>query len=109
MAAIFANTPDPPYIAVVFTSQLSADRDGYDEMAVKMFEFAMRRPGCLGAETARGSDGFGITVAYFADEDAVAEWKLDVEHLAAQRLGKDRWYSRYRVRIARVERAYGGP
>jgi heme-degrading monooxygenase HmoA len=105
----FADTPDPPYIAVVFSSQRSADTDGYDAMAAKMFEIAMRQPGCLGAETARGPDGFGITVAYFSNEDAVAAWRNDVGHLAAQRLGKDRWYSHYRVRVARVERAYAGP
>ena len=27
-----------------------------------------KQPGCLGAETARGENGIGITVAYFTDE-----------------------------------------
>jgi len=27
----------------------------------------------------------------------------------AQRLGKERWYSHYKLRIAKVERAYSGP
>jgi heme-degrading monooxygenase HmoA len=105
----FADTPQPPYVAVVFSSQLNGNGEGYDEMAAKMFQIAVGQPGCLGAETARGADGFGITVAYFKNEDAVRAWKEDVGHLAAQRLGKERWYSHYRVRVARVERAYAGP
>jgi hypothetical protein len=27
----------------------------------------------------------------------------------AQRLGKERWYSHYELRVAKVERAYSGP
>jgi len=77
-------------------------------MADAMLKAAMAQPGCLGAETERGADRFGITVAYFEDEDAVKALE-DVRHLAAQRLGKDRWYAHYRVRVARVERAYAGP
>jgi len=29
--------------------------------------------------------------------------------LVAQRLGKERWYSHYELRVAKVERAYAGP
>jgi len=109
MVSGFANTPEPPYVAVMFTSQRSGASDGYDEMAAEMFRIAMEQSGCLGAETARNPDGFGITIAYFAHEDAVRAWREDVRHAAAQRLGRERWYSQYRVRIARVERAYDGP
>ena len=35
-------------------------------------------------------------------------WKRNAEHLQAQRLGRSQWYGRYELRIARVERAYGG-
>jgi heme-degrading monooxygenase HmoA len=29
------------------------------------------------------------------------------EHSAAQRLGRERWYEAYELRVCRVERAYG--
>jgi len=29
------------------------------------------------------------------------------EHVVAQRLGRERWYDAYRVRVATVERHYG--
>ena len=74
-----------------------------------MFDLALKQAGCLGAETARGADGIGITVAYFTDEASIQHWKQNAQHLVAQRLGKERWYSHYELRIAKVERAYAGP
>jgi heme-degrading monooxygenase HmoA len=105
----FAVTPKPPYYAVIFTSQRTHGDNGYDAMASAMFELAMKQPGCLGAEHARGSGGLGITVAYFTDEAAISNWKQNAQHLAAQRLGKARWYSHYQIRVAKVERCYSGP
>ena len=109
MAEGFAPTPEPPYYAVIFTSQRRPEDEGYAAMATAMMELALRQPGCLGAESARAANGFGITVSYFADEASIHAWKQEVRHLAAQRLGKERWYSHYELRVARVERAYSGP
>ena len=105
----FANTPEPPYYAVIFTSKKSADERGYAAMSQAMMTRALAHPGCLGAETARGANGLGITVAYYKDEASVAAWKADGPHDAAQRLGRERWYEHYELRFARVERAYSGP
>jgi heme-degrading monooxygenase HmoA len=109
MADGFATTPQPPYYAVIFTSLRTEGDHGYEAMADAMFELALQQPGCLGAESARGPDGLGITVSYFADEASIRAWKQNAKHLVAQRLGRERWYSHYELRIARVERAYGGP
>lgn len=109
MASRFANLPSPPYYIVAFSSQRTEGDNGYGAMADAMFQLAMQHPGCLGAESARGPDGFGITNAYFTDEASIMSWKSDVQHLAAQKLGQDRWYDHYELRIAKVERAYGGP
>jgi len=106
----FAKTPEPPYYAVIFTSQRTeVDNNGYDAMAQAMLALALERPGCLGAESTRNGDGLGITVAYFVDEGSIRAWQQNARHLVAQRLGKERWYSHYELRVAKVERAYSGP
>lgn len=105
----FAMTPEPPYYAVIFTAQRTAPDPAYDVLAEAMFALAAQHPGCLGAEHARDASGLGITVAYFTDDAAIRAWKQNAEHLAAQRLGIARWYSRYHIRVAKVERAYWGP
>jgi heme-degrading monooxygenase HmoA len=105
----FASTPDPPYYAVIFTSQRTEGDYGYAAMAQTMYELSLEQPGCLGAESTRGEDGLGITVSYFADEASIGAWQQNARHLVAQRLGKERWYSHYELRVAKVERAYCGP
>ena len=82
MHAGFANTPPPPYYAVIFTSRRTEGDQGYEEMAEAMFELAQKQPGCLGAESVRGADGLGITVAYFIDEASISAWKQNTRHRA---------------------------
>jgi len=106
----FAPLPEPPYYAVIFSAKRSdEDEPGYSAMAARISELALAHPGCIGMETTRNEDGIGITVSYFRDEAAVLSWKADTKHLIAQQLGKNRWYSHYRLRVAKVERHYEGP
>jgi heme-degrading monooxygenase HmoA len=103
----FACTPSPAYLAVIFTSQRQGDDDGYGVTADRMVELAAQQPGFLGVESTRDGDGFGITVSYWTDDAAVLAWKHQVEHADARRRGREHWYERYALRVARVERAYG--
>ncbi len=106
----FAPLPDPPYFAVIFTAQRNdADEPGYAAMAARMEELAARQPGYIGVESARDAAGLGITVSYWSDEASLLAWKAEASHMAAQALGKKRWYSHYSLRVARVERHYEGP
>lgn len=102
---MIARTPEPPYVAVVFTSVRTDDTDGYDAMAAAMETLVRSQPGFLGMESARAD--VGITVSYWATEDDARAWKRVAEHVAAQRLGRERWYADYRVRVANVTRDYG--
>ncbi len=103
----FAKTPEPPYYAVIFSS-VRGD-NGYTQVAERMVELAFQQPGFLGVESVRGTDGFGITVSYWTSEEAIAAWKTNVEHLAAQEKGKQKWYEHYELRVAKVKRAYAKP
>ena len=100
-------TPEPPYYAVIFSSQrTAADADGYAAAAAEMQRLAAAQPGFLGLESARDADGFGITVSYWRSLDDIAAWKAHADHRAAQSSGRSRWYARYTLRISRVDRAY---
>jgi heme-degrading monooxygenase HmoA len=103
--ASIASTPEPPYVAVIFTSIRNPVENGYAETADAMFELARDQDGYLGVEFAR--EGLGITVSYWRDENAARAWKQVAEHLVAQRRGRDGWYYDYRVRVATVFRDYG--
>ena len=99
-----ANTPKPPYYAVIFTSVRTHIDDGYGQTASRMLTLAEQQPGYLGAESAR--EDVGITVSYWADLASIKHWKANIEHQQAQKLGKKQWYSAFKVRISKVERDY---
>ncbi|VAX38577.1 Uncharacterized protein YqjZ [hydrothermal vent metagenome] len=105
---LFAHTPEPPYLAVIFSSSRHAKpNDGYDMMAEEMLILAAQQPGFLGVETSRDEQGFGITVSYWSNRKSIANWKQQTDHLAAQQQGKTEWYKEYHVRICCVEEEYG--
>jgi len=70
-----------------------------------METLAKEQPGYLGIESVR--EGLGITVSYWSDLDSIRRWKANLDHLEAQRLGREQWYTSFKVRIARVDRDYG--
>ena len=110
MSAGFAKLPAPPYYAVIFSSQRTAAAEAeYAATAERLFELVQGQPGFLGAESTRGADGFGITVAYFDTPENIARWRAHAEHAAARERGKSEWYSHVELRIAKVERAYTPP
>jgi heme-degrading monooxygenase HmoA len=109
MSDAFAATPKSPYYIVAFSSIRANGDHGYSAMADAMEALAKTQAGYLGIEHARREDGFGITNSFWADEAALLNWKAQVQHLYAQRMGIERWYLHYELRIAKVERAYSGP
>ena len=94
-----------PYYAVVFSTILTDNVEGYEAMANKMELLAKKQPGYLGVESARNS--IGITISYWSSLEAIAAWKNNVEHIEARELGRSKWYKKYRLRICKVEREYG--
>ncbi len=102
---MIAHTPTPPYYAVIFSNLRTEIEEGYGEMADEMVRLAELQPGYLGHESVR--DGLGITVSYWANLDAIRNWKQQADHLFAQRMGREKWYAGYKTRICLVERDYG--
>ena len=101
---MLAKTPVPPYYAVIFSTVLSNDIEGYEETALRMESLAKEQEGYLGIESAR--DKIGITVSYWNSLEAISKWKHNAEHSLAREQGRRQWYKKYHLRICKVERAY---
>lgn len=102
---MIANTPKPPYYAVIFTSVRTEGDNGYEAMAEKMVALAQQQDGFLGVESARNE--IGITVSYWRDLDSIKKWKEHSEHQIARKYGREIWYEAFKTRIAKVESDYG--
>ena len=101
---MIAQTPVPPYYAVIFTSVRTDGDQGYAEMADQMVELASLQDGFLGVESARND--VGITVSYWRDLASIQKWKEHTEHALAREKGRTVWYSQFKTRICLVERDY---
>jgi len=102
---MIASTPKPPYYAVIFSTIRTNVDEGYTETAIRMEVLAKQQAGYLGIESARSE--IGITVSYWKSLDAIMKWRNNVEHTIAREKGKVLWYTKYQLRICKVERDYG--
>ncbi len=94
-------------IAVIFSSiRTQADDEGYAAAADEMARLAAEQPGYCGIISARESDGCGITVSYWADEDAAKAWRDQPDHARIRELGRGKWYASYTLDVAKIARSY---
>jgi len=95
----------PSYYAVIFSTEMTENTQGYLESAKRMEVLAKQQKGFLGIESARNE--IGITVSYWESIEAITQWKNNIEHTEVRELGRAKWYKKYQLRICKVEREYG--
>lgn len=101
---MIANTPEPPYYAVIFTNIGTNFNTEYESLAKRMVALAKEQPGFLGYESARNE--LGITISYWTDLESIRNWKMNTEHVLAQEKGRQYFYTTYKTRICKVEKDY---
>ena len=93
--------------AVIFVSlRRDVDDAGYAAASAAMAALAASQPGYRGIDSARGADGIGITVSYWADDAAAIAWRDQPDHAAIRDRGRAIWYDWYTMTVARVDRSY---
>ena len=93
-----------PYYAVIFASVRTEVEDGYIETNAELEKMAESIDGFLGTESTRGErDGLGLSISYWKNLDAIAEWKKHTHHRMAKEKGIKDWYKSYSIRITKVE------
>lgn len=90
---------------VIFSANIKKIDDEYIETAEKMRRLAVEQYGCLEFKAVTENEQ-EIAISYWPSLEHINNWKNDKEHLKAQKQGKESWYSKYKVQIARVERKY---
>lgn len=90
---------------VIFKAKVRQFDDEYSQTAQRMRELALTEFGCLEFNAVTEGDQ-EIALSYWPSEDHIKAWKQHPEHLAAQKLGQQRWYESYSVEVVEVKRAY---
>lgn len=94
--------------AVIFRAQIAQLDDTYFTTAKRLRELAISTYGCV--EFIASTEGEQeLAISYWPSLEHIQRWQQNPEHLAAQALGKSRWYQSHQVQVVEVLRAYSSP
>ncbi len=94
-------------IVTIFRSRLRAEHeDEYAVWAQRMHSLATDMPGFVGIKTFTADDGERVSIVEFESVETHAAWRNHLVHREAQRLGRERFYSEFRIQVCAVQRAY---
>ncbi len=77
-------------------------------MAEQMSELAQTMPGYISHKTFAAEDGERVTIVEFESMEGQREWSRNSEHGKAKKLGKEKFYSEYKIQICEVIRQASG-
>jgi heme-degrading monooxygenase HmoA len=87
-------------VVTVFRSRLRPGvESAYREVAVEMSRLVRLTDGFIDEKFYEAPDGERVTIARFADLASEQAWAANPEHLAAQRRGRDEFYSWYDIAV----------
>jgi heme-degrading monooxygenase HmoA len=93
-------------IVTVFRSRLMPEvGDDYEAVANRMNELAATMPGYISHKGFVAEDGERVTVVEFESEEGMRAWRTHLEHIAAQRKGRQVYYSEYSIQVCEVVRS----
>ena len=97
--------PDDRHAITVFWSRLRPGvEEAYAEHAARVEALARTMPGFVSIDMFSGPDGWRLAVVEFTSLAACEAWRIHPEHQHAQQLGRDRYYSDYRLQVCELAR-----
>lgn len=97
-------------IITIFRSRLRLEnQEAYERVAVRMDELAHKMPGFVAIKTFTAPDGERVSIVEFESEETHNAWRQHPEHREAQRLGREQFYSEFKLQVCKLDRAYGMP
>jgi heme-degrading monooxygenase HmoA/ketosteroid isomerase-like protein len=85
---------------IVFRSRLrDGVADDYNRHAEAMYDRATKMKGFVDAKDFTADDGERLALIEWDSPDNLAIWRDDESHRAAQQMGRDRYYTEYRIQI----------
>ena len=92
-------------IVTVFRARLHPDAgDEYLPLLERMVELSKSMPGYISQKRFTADDGERVTLVEFESRETQEAWRRQAEHVAAQRKGRESFYSEYRVTVCEVLR-----
>lgn len=93
--------------AVIFKATINKLDAAYSKTASRMRELAVNEYGCTEFLSVTEGDQ-EISISYWKEQKDIIDWRQNAEHMAAQELGKSKWYKFYQVQVVEIVREYKG-
>lgn len=96
-------------IVTLFRTRLreDADRQEYGATARHLLGIAQEMPGFVSFDTYTSRDGETLSVVVFASAEALEAWRVQPDHLVAQRRGREEFYDSYSFQVCELGREFG--
>jgi heme-degrading monooxygenase HmoA len=92
-------------LITVFRSRLKPGvRDEYVALVAEMERIARTMPGYISHKGFFADDGERVTIVEFEHEEGLRAWRSNPEHIAAQKLAREKYYTAYHVQVCKLDR-----
>jgi heme-degrading monooxygenase HmoA len=92
-------------IVTVFRSRLKPGvGEEYQARVRRMIELAETMPGYISHKDFTADDGERVTIVEFEHEEGQRAWRTNPEHLVAQKLARQKYYTEYRIQVCTLDR-----
>src|SRR5580692_4453199 len=92
-------------LITVFRSRLKPGlRDEYVALVEQMEKLARTMPGYVSHKGFFADDGERVTIVEFEHEEGLHAWRTNPEHIAAQKLARQKYYTEYSVQVCTLDR-----
>lgn len=94
-------------IVTIFRSRLRPEHEKeYHELADRMESLASSMPGFVSIKTFYARDGERVSIVEFETAETHEAWRKHPEHMEAQRLGREKFYSEFKIQVLDNPREY---
>jgi heme-degrading monooxygenase HmoA len=76
----------------------------YDAAVTRMSELARSMPGYISHKSFYAEDGERCTIVEFEHAEGLRTWRTNPEHIAAQKMARQKYYTDYSVQVCTLDR-----
>ena len=92
-------------LITVFRSRLKPGlRDEYAAAVDRMSALARTMPGYIADKVLYAEDGERCTIVEFENEAGLRTWRTNPEHIEAQKMARQKYYTEYSVQVCTLDR-----
>jgi heme-degrading monooxygenase HmoA len=94
-------------VVVIFRTRLRPGVEKeVEEIGRRLYGLASAMPGFISYHEYGAADGESVAIVEFDSPETLAAWREHPEHKAAQELGRQKYFSEYRIQVCSPIREY---